>query len=612
MAIRILTPRGNVSFGNVTRHLKQDSPRILDEWWQTIKRESPSFAELEKLRNPVLYHEQNLDLIIKALEADDPAEQAGFLEQVSSMARDMASERLKQGFVLKDLLLSLAVFRSAVLDSVSRMMWRRFWLANPSTVLQTEKRINAAMDFQVAAVAEAYIAARDGVIRHREEMLRFHNFQLSKLNDLSKRMGESLDMARVLDSTARAICEMAEMTAAAVAVCDDDDSQPCVNENYGHNGCTPQIIAWLNSPLFQEVSGGILSNGRPLIIVNSAEDSRFAEAAAFGIHSLLAVPLRTADKVTGVLYGIDYIARDFTPHEINLILTFANQAALAIENARLYTRLTKAYVDLQELDAVKDDFVSIASHEIRTPLALIKGYASTLLRPELKLTPERHQRFLNGIDDASNRLISLIDNLLSVSRIESGRFRVNPQPTPVKDAVQHAVEGIKGQSNQHQIVLELPDDSIRARVNRDQFEQVIVNLVSNAIKYSPNGGKVEVSARKITSAAPPKAPSTDNDLLAANFGVAEEARPPNSPAEMAELRVSDEGMGIPEEPAKHIFEKFYRVETGLTRKTQGTGLGLYICKSIITSYGGEIWVESRPGAGSVFIFTLPLWKNDDN
>ncbi|MDB5079092.1 MAG: hypothetical protein JWP00_1016 [Chloroflexi bacterium] len=583
------------AFRSVSDYLTQDANRILNEWWEVIKKQSPSFAELEKLRNPVQYHEQSLELIIKALQADSPAEQATLRDQVTRMARNMAAERLRQGFLLKDILLSLSVFRGAVLDSVGRMLANKLWQAFPVNVLQMEKRVNEAVDIQVASVAEAYMNARDAIIRHREEMLRFHNYQLVKLNDLAARMGESLLITQVMNAAAEAICEMGELSAGAVAIKNKKDQAPMVYSDYGHTGCSPEIIEWLNSPFFQELSEGIVASTRPLIVPNVEEDTRFSNAINFGVSSLLCVPLRTADKVIGVLYGIDYIARDFTPHEINLILTFANQAALAIENAQLFTEGQQAYEELQELDKIKDEFVSIASHEIRTPLALIKGYSSTLLRFDLKLSPEKQQKFITGIDDAANRLVNLINNLLSVSRIESGRFKINPQPVNVREGIKNAVGGFQGQLDGHELVLHLPNDNMRARCNRDQFEQVLTNLISNAIKYSPSGGNITISATHV-----PVRPSEN----AADPGSGDAA------AERVEVRVSDQGTGIPQEHLGHIFEKFYRVETGLTRKTQGTGLGLYICKSIITSYGGDIWAESQPNEGSTFVIQLPVWKLD--
>lgn len=583
----------STAFRSVAEYLTQNSSQILNEWWEAIKKQSPSFAELEKLRNPVRYHEQSLELIIKALHDDSPSEQSALREQVTRMAREMAGERLRQGFLLKDILLSLSVFRGAVLDSVGTMLTSKLWQAFPVNVLQMEKRVNEAIDIQIASVAEAYMNARDAIIRHREEMLRFHNYQLVKLNDLAARMGESLLINQVMNAAAEAICEMAELSAGAVAIKNGKDQAPMVYADYGHTGCSPAIIEWLNSPFFQELSEGIVASTRPLIVSNVEEDSRFSNGVNFGVRSLLCVPLKTADKVIGVLYGIDYISRDFSPHEINLILTFANQAALAIENAQLFTEGQQAYEELQELDKMKDEFVSIASHEIRTPLALIKGYSSTLLRFDLKLSPEKQQKFITGIDDAANRLVNLINNLLSVSRIESGRFKINPQPVNVREGIKNAVGGFQGQLGGHELVLNLPNDDMRARCNRDQFEQILTNLISNGIKYSPTGGTITISAAHL----PGKPTEAVTEVPSGEF-------PPGK----VELRVSDQGTGIPQEHLDHIFEKFYRVETGLTRKTQGTGLGLYICKNIVSSYGGEIWAESVPNEGTTFVIQLPVWK----
>ena len=180
---------GATAFSGVARYLRKDAKRILEEWWVAIKLASPSFAELEKMRNPYFLPRAEPGINNQGFGSRNRSEQDTLLEQVTRMAREMAGERLRQGFILKDILLSLAVFRSAVLDAVGRMLADRLGTAFPVNVLQMEKRINEAMDIQVAAVAEAYMNARDAVIRHREEMLRFHNYQLVKLNDLSTQDG---------------------------------------------------------------------------------------------------------------------------------------------------------------------------------------------------------------------------------------------------------------------------------------------------------------------------------------------------------------------------------------------------------------------------------------
>ena len=228
---------------------------------------------------------------------------------------------------------------------------------------------------------------------------------------------------------------------------------------------------------------------------------------------------------------------------------------------------------LKEVERLKSDFVSMVSHELRTPLSVIKGYAATLLNPTLQLNAERQLRFLRGINDAADRLTRLIDNLLSVSRLESGRFRLNPQHFDLGEIIRRVVAGYQAQSTRHEIVTDLGDGSLWIRADRDQLELVLANLVGNAFKYSPNGGRITVQARR----------QPDGVLL----------------------HVSDEGLGISAEQVPHIFEKFFRGDAAKEGRVAGTGLGLYICKSLVEAHGGQIWVESTPGRGSTFSLLIP-------
>lgn len=227
---------------------------------------------------------------------------------------------------------------------------------------------------------------------------------------------------------------------------------------------------------------------------------------------------------------------------------------------------------IKEVDRLKSEFVSMVSHDLRTPLAVIKGYAATLLNPMLALDQEREKRFIKGINDASDRLTRLIDNLLSVSRLESGRFKLNPQQVDVGEIVQRVAASFRS-SSRHHLVVDLPAEGLRVRADRDQVEQVLTNLVSNAIKYSPEGSEIRIAGA-------------------------------GNPTEV-EVEVRDQGIGIPPAQLLRVFEKFYRGDAAVTKRVSGTGLGLYICKSIVEAHGGRIWVESEPDHGSVFHFTLP-------
>ncbi len=229
---------------------------------------------------------------------------------------------------------------------------------------------------------------------------------------------------------------------------------------------------------------------------------------------------------------------------------------------------------LREVERMKSEFVSMVSHELRTPLGLIKGYASTLLNPQLNIDDATAHRFLMGIDGASDRLAKLIENILSASRMESGLFKLTTQEMDISQVVSSAVATARSTSRGHEITLEMPDKPIHVEGDRVQIELVMDNLVGNAIKYSPMGRPIHVEVHERGSEV--------------------------------EVRVTDEGIGIAAHHLPRIFDKFYRVEGGYSRKTPGSGLGLYICRNIIEAHRGRIWAESTPGQGSAFTFVLPI------
>jgi signal transduction histidine kinase len=232
---------------------------------------------------------------------------------------------------------------------------------------------------------------------------------------------------------------------------------------------------------------------------------------------------------------------------------------------------------LREVERMKSEFVSMVSHELRTPLGLIKGYASTLLNPQLSIDEATAHRFLLGIDGAADRLAKLIENIMSVSRIESGLFRLTTQEMYISQVIENAVATARATAKGHEITLELPRRPIKVEGDRVQIELVMDNLLGNAIKYSPMGRPIRV------------------DLHRRNGGV--------------EVSVVDEGIGIAAHHLPKVFDKFYRVEGGYSRRTPGSGLGLYICRSIIEAHGGRIWAESTPGQGSTFTFALPITQS---
>ncbi|RPJ23158.1 MAG: GAF domain-containing sensor histidine kinase, partial [Planctomycetaceae bacterium] len=229
---------------------------------------------------------------------------------------------------------------------------------------------------------------------------------------------------------------------------------------------------------------------------------------------------------------------------------------------------------LREVERMQSEFVSMVSHELRTPLGLIKGYASTLLNPQLNIDDATAHRFLLGIDGASDRLAKLIENIMSVSRIESGLFRLSTQEMDLTKVMAAAVNTARSVAKGYDIILNVPRRPVTVEGDRVQIELVMDNLLGNAIKYSPMGKSVRVELRKRGGEV--------------------------------EVKVLDQGIGIAPQHLPKVFDKFYRVEGGYSRRTPGSGLGLYICRSIIEAHGGRIWAESVPDQGSTFAFVLPV------
>ena len=229
----------------------------------------------------------------------------------------------------------------------------------------------------------------------------------------------------------------------------------------------------------------------------------------------------------------------------------------------------------KELERLRSEFVSTVSHEFRTPLALIKGYIATLLRQDLNLGDGTRKRFLRNIDEAADRMSRLIDELLSLSRIEAGLLELELQLLDLRELVAEVLERLGLEANHCQLVAQLPPQELVVQADADKVERVLLNLLTNAMKFSPEGGTVTVEVQ--WTEAPP--------------GVL--------------ISVTDQGSGIPPEHLDRVFDKFYRAGDELVKKTNGVGLGLYICKSIVEQHGGRIWVESTPGEGSTFKFTLP-------
>ena len=231
----------------------------------------------------------------------------------------------------------------------------------------------------------------------------------------------------------------------------------------------------------------------------------------------------------------------------------------------------------RELDQMKTDFISVVSHELRTPLTSIKGYTDLLLSGSVGETSELQREFLGIIQDSTTRLSNLINDILDISRIESGRIEIKHEPIDYRQIVNDTLRLMRTAADEKQILMDanLPEAMPPVRGDADKVTQVLTNLVSNAIKYTPFGGRIQISLEVVGDAS-------------------------------VTTCVADTGIGVSAADQKKLFQKFFRADNSSTREAGGTGLGLVIAKTIVELLGGAIWLESEVGRGSRFHFTLPL------
>jgi signal transduction histidine kinase len=293
-----------------------------------------------------------------------------------------------------------------------------------------------------------------------------------------------------------------------------------------------------------------------------------------GMRSQLTVPMVLNRRVIGVVELESRHTNAYSLNEERLLVALANHAALAVENLRLLEESRKVEA-LRELDRMKTELLSTVSHELRTPLGSIKGYATTLLSHEGKLRRDERREFLEIIDSEADRLRELIENLLEMSRLEAGVLRIDKEPARLAGIAREVARKVQLATSSHELVVDWPADDPWVLADQKRIYQVIQNLMSNAVKYSPEGGLITLSA---------------------SLG----------PRELT-VSISDQGLGMPAAELDRIFERFHRIGGEVARRIGGTGLGLAICQGLIEAHGGRIWAESEgEGQGSTFRFTLPL------
>jgi signal transduction histidine kinase len=356
--------------------------------------------------------------------------------------------------------------------------------------------------------------------------------------------------------------------------------------------------------------------------------------------AVIAVPLIHRGQVVGVLDVLDDAERRaFTDDDLWLLDLFAAQGAQAIENARTYVELERAYRKQRELDRMKDDFIATASHELRTPLTGVSGFLDLLLEYPGSRDEPLAVEFLEKASESAQELAEIAERLLQTSRLDTGRMEIHTGPVRLATVIEEVLHSYKGlqqsQGGHYDLSAEIaPEVYVEADLGR--LKEVLDNLISNAIKYSPHGGGIEVTCEVSALSTGGAYPAEERTLITGSIderptvvmphlvtGAAGEEESPRAPSptviaagllkDYITVVVRDHGMGIPVTEQGNLFRRFSRLDSARASQIRGTGLGLYICRQIMRAMDGDVWLEeSMPGEGSAFAFTLPAAESQDD
>ena len=379
-----------------------------------------------------------------------------------------------------------------------------------------------------------------------------------RLIEISRDLASTLDLDTLLDDIVHAAADITHAGAASILLYDDTARQLYFQVATDMDEPT---MRGLVVPLEKSIAGWIVTNREPLRIEDAHKDERFfgdvEQSIGYETKSLLGIPLITKNKVVGVLEVLNKKRGVFTDPDESMLTVLGAQAAVAIENARLFQQ---------------SDLIAEFVHELRTPLASLSTATYLLLRPEM--SREQTDQIVNNIHNETLRLNSLASSFLDLARLESGRVQFRKTRFSSADLIYEVrdVMMTKAQETDIQIRVDVPGDMPLLEADRDKIKQVLLNLVSNAIKYNRPNGSVIIQGD-----------FTDEEIS---------------------IVVQDTGLGIPEDAIPNLFQKFFRVREHEGKAT-GTGLGLSICKQIVQGHAGRIEVKSKMGVGTSFNIFLP-------
>jgi GAF domain-containing protein len=408
--------------------------------------------------------------------------------------------------------------------------------------------------------------------------------QLTALGEVSRAVSSTLDVETVLDTIVSRASQLAG--ADGCAIYEYDDATEAFHIRATHN-LDPVLVGTLRASPLRKGEGAM---GRA---AETREPTQVADIAAPGAYqshirdtllgagyrALLSVPLLREGEVIGSLSLNRHTPGEFPPEAVEVLKTFATQSALAIQNARLFREIADKSAQLEVASRHKSEFLANMSHELRTPLNAVIGFSEVLLQRMFGDLNDKQDEYLKDIYASGQHLLSLINDILDLSKIEAGRMELELTDFDLPTALDNTLTLIRERAGRRGIALHLSVDERLGQMRADErkIRQVVLNLLSNATKFTPEGGRIEVAA----------APRD----------------------EFVEVSVSDTGIGIAPEDQEAVFEEFRQVGTA-AKKVEGTGLGLALSRKFIELHGGRIWLQSRVDIGSTFTFTIPVRRRE--
>jgi signal transduction histidine kinase len=468
----------------------------------------------------------------------------------------------------------------------------------------TEKQIDLVTTFANQAVIAIENVRLFNEIQERTRELEQSLEEVGSLSEVSRTVSSSLDLGQVLTTIAEHAAKLCEADAGFINEYVEAAEQFRTSASWNASDEFIRSIQSAQVTLGKGATGQSAATGRPVQVpdVMAVPDYPFRDILAReGYRAVLSVPMLREGRILGAVAVVRKTPGAFSDGHINLLTTFANQTTIAIENARLFQEIQDKSHQLEIASHHKSEFLANMSHELRTPLNAIIGFSEVLLERMFGDLNEKQAEYVEDVLSSGRHLLSLINDILDLSKIEAGRMELLLAPFDLSLALENTVTLVRERASRNGIALEMAVDERLGDFVGDErkIRQILLNLLSNAVKFTPQGGRIGLTARKVDQ--------WTGGSVDSSQPIDQSTSPPFHAGDgWLEISVSDTGIGIAPEDQDAIFEEFRQVGSDYARKREGTGLGLTLAKKFVELHGGKIWVKSDVGMGSTFTFTLPV------